>query len=47
MNELSRWNVQNVHKEVKKAIAQYCKEEGITQAKYLATDKRIRKYFSK
>ena len=36
------YNVKNVRPEVRKAIARYCNEQGITQARYLAEDKRIK-----
>lgn len=36
--------IKNVPVEVKKAIADYCEDEGITQAKYLTTDKRLKPY---
>ena len=36
--------VKNVPVEVKKAIATYCNDKGISQAYYLSTDKRLQKY---
>lgn len=41
-----RWNVANVREDVAKAISQYCRDNEITQGKYLATDKRIKEYLS-
>lgn len=36
--------IKNVPIEVKHAISQYCKDNGISQANYLTTDKRIKPY---
>lgn len=37
-----RYNVKNVEDKVLKAISKYCREQGITQARYLETDRRIK-----
>lgn len=41
MNEKSIFRVRGVKKNVQKAISEFCREEGITQAHYLEKDKRI------
>lgn len=35
------YNVKSVERNVRLAIASYCREKGITQAEYLKKDKRI------
>lgn len=38
------YNVKNVERKVKKAISKYCRDNGITQARYLAEDRRLKGY---
>lgn len=42
--ELINYNVKNVPKKTRNGISKYCKEKGITQAKYLSDDKRLKEY---
>ena len=44
MNNLQRFEITNVPKNVKTAISQYCKDKGVTRARYLSDDKRIKTY---
>jgi len=44
MNEKSQFTIKGVKKNVQRAISAYCKDEGITQARYLEKDKRIKGY---
>lgn len=38
------YRIRNVKSEVKKAISQYCKDKGITQANYLESDRRLKAF---
>lgn len=42
-----RWNVQNVRTDVCKAISEYCKDMDMSQARFLAEDKRLKPYLKK
>lgn len=44
MKEVDYYRVRNVEVKVKKAISKYCRENGITQGRYLKEDKRLREY---
>lgn len=44
MNETTEYKIRNVKKNVRKAIANYCREKGVTQSRYLEDDKRLKNY---
>lgn len=44
MKDTTLYQIRNVKNKVKKAISLYCKEHGVTQARFLEDDKRLKNY---